>query len=106
VVPLVIAVGGPGAEMRAGRLGHGGLSAGNAWGVTLFGVFLTPVFYYVISVVRGKRKQKGGHADPPHPAPATGPGRQTARDRGKELAGAIRDTWRRTGERMGTDQPP
>ena len=44
VVPLVIAVG-AGAEMRRtlGTVVFSGML-----GVTLFGIFLTPVFYYVI----------------------------------------------------------
>jgi hypothetical protein len=58
VVPLVVSVG-AGAEMRRtlGTAVFGGML-----GVTLFGVFLTPVFYYVIELFndlwRG-RKQTG-----------------------------------------------
>ena len=52
VVPLVIASG-AGAEMRA-VAGHGVF--GGMLGVTLFGLFLTPVFYVVIRgfVTRGE----------------------------------------------------
>ena len=52
VVPLVIAFG-AGAEMRR-TLGMAVFSG--MLGVTLFGIFLTPVFYYVISGL-GKGKQ-------------------------------------------------
>ena len=45
VVPLVALRGGPGAEMRR-TLGTAVFSG--MLGVTLFGIFLTPVFYYVI----------------------------------------------------------
>ena len=51
VVPLVIATG-AGAEMRR-SLGIA-VFAGML-GVTLFGIFLTPVFYYVIQYFGGRR---------------------------------------------------
>jgi Cu/Ag efflux pump CusA len=52
VVPLVVSVG-AGAEMRRtlGTAVFGGML-----GVTLFGIFLTPVFYYVIEWVNDLRK--------------------------------------------------
>ena len=58
VVPLVIAEG-AGAEMRR-SLGTAVFSG--MLGVTLFGIFLTPVFYYVI--------QRFGTAKEPEPLPA------------------------------------
>jgi multidrug efflux pump subunit AcrB len=54
VVPLVISVG-PGAEMRR-TLGTA-VFAGML-GVTLFGIFLTPVFYYVIQWFSDRRTQE------------------------------------------------
>ena len=51
VVPLVIATG-AGAEMRR-ALGIAVFSG--MLGVTLFGIFLTPVFYYVISRLSERR---------------------------------------------------
>ncbi len=68
VVPLVIAAG-AGAEMRR-TLGVAVFSG--MLGVTLFGIFLTPVFFYVISWAsdRKKPKQSGPAADaqgPPKP---------------------------------------
>ena len=53
VVPLVISVG-AGAEMRR-TLGTAVFSG--MLGVTLFGIFLTPVFYYVIQWVKDVRGQ-------------------------------------------------
>src|SRR5262249_561653 len=61
VLPLVIAQG-AGAEMRR-TLGTA-VFAGMI-GVTLFGIFLTPVFYYVVRRVSGPRT--------PAPVPAEGP---------------------------------
>jgi multidrug efflux pump len=58
VVPLVIAEG-AGAEMRR-TLGTAVFSG--MLGVTLFGIFLTPVFFYVIQGVtdwRARRQSKG-----------------------------------------------
>ena len=60
VVPLVLAEG-AGAEMRR-SLGTAVFSG--MLGVTLFGIFLTPVFYYVIQWF-GERKQKGTHTETP-----------------------------------------
>jgi multidrug efflux pump len=57
VVPLVIAFG-AGAEMRR-TLGMAVFSG--MLGVTFFGIFLTPVFYYVISGL-GARKQTASAA--------------------------------------------
>ena len=53
VVPLVIAVG-AGAEMRRtlGTAVFGGML-----GVTMFGIFLTPVFYYVIQWMADMREK-------------------------------------------------
>jgi multidrug efflux pump len=53
VVPLALAVG-AGAEMRS-TLGIAVFSG--MLGVTLFGIFLTPVFYYVVMKLFGKRSQ-------------------------------------------------
>src|SRR5205823_5207507 len=64
VVPLVIATG-AGAEMRR-SLGTAVFSG--MLGVTLFGVFLTPVFYYVIQRFWADPKGRGR----PAPAPADG----------------------------------
>ena len=58
VVPLVIAEG-AGAEMRR-SLGTAVFSG--MLGVTLFGIFLTPVFYYVIQWF-GERKQEQAHPE-------------------------------------------
>src|SRR5205085_6658701 len=54
VVPLVISVG-AGAEMRR-TLGTAVFSG--MLGVTLFGIFLTPVFYYVIQWLNDMRMKK------------------------------------------------
>src|SRR5262249_56554019 len=62
VVPLVLATG-AGAEMRR-TLGTA-VFAGML-GVTLFGIFLTPVFFYVV------RGLTGGRTPPPPPAPPGG----------------------------------
>jgi multidrug efflux pump len=61
VVPLALAVG-AGAEMRS-ALGIAVFSG--MLGVTLFGIFLTPVFYYVIVRLFGQAKapQSAGQAD-------------------------------------------
>ena len=67
VVPLVVATG-AGAEMRR-SLGTAVFSG--MIGVTLFGVFLTPVFYYVIQWIWGA-KPPTPHAAEPSPGPATG----------------------------------
>ena len=64
VVPLVIAQG-AGAEMRR-TLGMAVFSG--MLGVTLFGIFLTPVFYYVIQWFG---KPPAVTAKPPHEAPAS-----------------------------------
>jgi multidrug efflux pump len=59
VVPLVIATG-AGAEMRRSL----GLAVfAGMCGVTLFGIFLTPVFYYVIQWVAGEKR---AHVPPAH----------------------------------------
>jgi multidrug efflux pump subunit AcrB len=63
VVPLVLAEG-AGAEMRR-TLGTAVFSG--MLGVTLFGIFLTPVFYYVIQWIsdrRGTRDDRAGAAPP------------------------------------------
>jgi len=62
VVPLVVATG-AGAEMRSSL----GLAVfAGMCGVTLFGIFLTPVFYYVIARVGGQ-KRGGEQATPETP---------------------------------------
>jgi multidrug efflux pump len=72
VVPLVVATG-AGAEMRR-SLGLAVFSG--MLGVTLFGIFLTPVFYYVLQwfgrppTRPGLTPETGPHAPPP--APQTG----------------------------------
>ncbi len=80
VVPLVIAQG-AGAEMRR-QLGVAVFSG--MLGVTFFGIFLTPVFYYVIQLFSDMRgpKPSGEHAVPPghgadtHGATVVGDGQQ------------------------------
>jgi hypothetical protein len=67
VVPLVLATG-AGAEMRRA------LGVAVFWGmlgVTLFGIFLTPVFFYVIGWF--SRMRPALAAGPPPPAPAEPP---------------------------------
>jgi multidrug efflux pump subunit AcrB len=62
VVPLVFAHG-AGAEMRR-TLGMAVFSG--MLGVTLFGIFLTPVFFYVVRAVTGvPRNSTQGHGDRP-----------------------------------------
>jgi multidrug efflux pump len=73
VFPLVIATG-AGAEMRQ-SLGTAVFSG--MIGVALFGVFLTPVFYYVLMWF-GSRKQ-AGTAPLPQPAASAGDGAGTSR---------------------------
>jgi len=67
VVPLVIATG-PGAEMRQAL---GTAVFFGMLGVTLFGLFLTPVFYVTIRalVIRFRRSKPAAPAVP-HPTPA------------------------------------
>ena len=68
VVPLVVSTG-AGAEMRR-TLGTAVFSG--MLGVTLFGIFLTPVFYFVIqwvSDLRAERRSEG-HRARGMPAPA------------------------------------
>ena len=60
VVPLVIATG-AGAEMRQ-ALGTAVFSG--MLGVTLFGLFLTPVFYVVLRARRRKRQEDGAPSIP------------------------------------------
>jgi hydrophobe/amphiphile efflux-1 (HAE1) family protein len=68
VVPLVVATG-AGAEMRR-SLGTAVFSG--MIGVTLFGIFLTPVFFYVIQWF-GRQPAGAAHGEPgPQPAPSTG----------------------------------
>jgi multidrug efflux pump len=67
VVPLVIASG-AGAEMRR-SLGVAVFSG--MLGVTLFGIFLTPVFFYVIQWFGSRRPAAPPHQDAP-PEPETG----------------------------------
>jgi multidrug efflux pump subunit AcrB len=68
VVPLVMATG-AGAEMRR-SLGTAVFSG--MLGVTLFGIFLTPVFYYVIQRFGGARPAPGAPAFPPGAPSAAG----------------------------------
>jgi multidrug efflux pump len=65
VVPLIIGTG-AGAEMRR-TLGTA-VFAGML-GVTLFGIFLTPVFYYAIQWLADWRESR--HQEPDEPAPAS-----------------------------------
>ena len=65
VVPLVIATG-AGAEMRR-TLGIAVFSG--MLGVTFFGIFLTPVFYYVITAFGGKAKEAAVTEAPGHGHP-------------------------------------
>ena len=65
VVPLVIAEG-AGAEMRR-TLGIAVFSG--MLGVTFFGIFLTPVFYYVITAFGGSHKAAPVPEGPGHDAP-------------------------------------
>ena len=60
VVPLVLSEG-AGAEMRR-TLGTAVFSG--MLGVTLFGIFLTPVFYYVIQWLNDRRPTKTSHPIP------------------------------------------
>ena len=69
VFPLVIAHG-AGAEMRR-TLGTA-VFAGMI-GVTLFGIFLTPVFFYVIRRISGPLSPTMQPADEAHPAKDTAP---------------------------------
>jgi multidrug efflux pump len=73
VVPLALAVG-AGAEMRS-TLGIAVFSG--MLGVTLFGIFLTPVFYYVIVRLVGiapEVARAGTSSSPPPPVPAKADG--------------------------------
>jgi multidrug efflux pump len=67
VYPLVVAVG-AGWEMRR-SLGTAVISG--MIGVTLFGIFLTPVFYYVISKFTKAPETTGHETSPPAAVPAT-----------------------------------
>ena len=86
VIPLVLATG-AGAEMRQ-TLGLAVFSG--MLGVTLFGIFLTPVFFYVLQWF-GKREQTGPlPVDGPDPARALVPVTPPAwRDRGSSGTGNI-----------------
>ncbi|MBM3997902.1 MAG: multidrug efflux RND transporter permease subunit, partial [Planctomycetes bacterium] len=64
VVPLVIATG-AGREMRQSL----GLAVfAGMLGVTLFGIFLTPVFYYGIQLLADKQEAPAASSDPPSPS--------------------------------------
>ena len=65
VVPLVLAEG-AGAEMRRSL---GTAVFAGMLGVTLFGIFLTPVFYYVIQWF-GERKHESRPAENHEPQPS------------------------------------
>jgi multidrug efflux pump len=75
VVPLVIAQG-AGAEMRR-SLGLAVFSG--MLGVTFFGIFLTPVFFYVIQWFTG-RKRNADSTAAPAPEAATEPANSTGRE--------------------------
>jgi HAE1 family hydrophobic/amphiphilic exporter-1 len=66
VVPLVIATG-PGAEMRR-AVGVAVFSG--MLGVTVIGLFLTPVFYVVLRAIRWPRRRQ---ATPAAPSPIMAP---------------------------------
>jgi multidrug efflux pump len=66
VVPLVLAKG-AGAEMRY-ALGVAVFSG--MLGVTFFGIFFTPVFYYVIRRLTARRRTRGTPGDADHPSAA------------------------------------
>jgi multidrug efflux pump len=70
VVPLMLSEG-AGAEMRR-TLGTAVFSG--MLGVTLFGIFLTPVFYYVIQWLKDRRIGRR----PAHPLPAAPSGNGVA----------------------------
>jgi len=78
VVPLVLAEG-AGAEMRR-TLGTAVFSG--MLGVTLFGIFLTPVFYYVIQWFsdRGEQNPSSPAVAPPHGQQGIGPGENGHQD--------------------------
>jgi multidrug efflux pump len=65
VLPLVVAAG-AGAEMRR-SLGLAVFSG--MLGVTIFGIFLTPVFYYVIRRIGERRAPASQHAPTPQSTP-------------------------------------
>src|SRR5438874_10310428 len=67
VIPLVLASG-AGAEMRQ-TLGLAVFSG--MLGVTFFGIFLTPVFYFVIRWITERRRQKSPAAVGAAPEPAS-----------------------------------
>jgi multidrug efflux pump len=69
VLPLVVAEG-AGAEMR--RMLGVAVFAGML-GVTLFGIFLTPVFFYVVRGLAGPRQPRRAPAPVAGPQPAHGP---------------------------------
>jgi hydrophobic/amphiphilic exporter-1 (mainly G- bacteria), HAE1 family len=64
VVPLLIATG-PGAEMRQAL---GTAVFFGMLGVTIFGLFLTPVFYVTLRAITGRRAPKAAPAMPTHAA--------------------------------------
>jgi len=69
VVPLALAVG-AGAEMR--RTLAGSPSFSGMLGVTLFGIFLTPVFYYlVVRLGRQPKARQPVHSNPVVPVPTS-----------------------------------
>jgi hydrophobe/amphiphile efflux-1 (HAE1) family protein len=76
VLPLVFATG-AGAEMRQ-TLGVAVFSG--MVGVTLFGIFLTPVFFYVIQWFTGRRQHGPLHVDGPNPSRALVPVTPSTRD--------------------------
>jgi multidrug efflux pump subunit AcrB len=81
VVPLVLSVG-AGAEMRQ-TLGTAVFSG--MLGVTLFGIFLTPVFYFVIQWLSDKRAERRDALEPPDEEGDGGNGEQ---EHAPELLGA------------------
>jgi len=63
VFPLVVATG-AGAEMRRAL---GAAVFAGMFGVTFFGIFLTPVFYYVVGWLGGSGKAQATPAQPSPP---------------------------------------
>jgi multidrug efflux pump len=70
MVPPYFAAG-AGAEMRRSL---GTAMLWGAFGVTLFGIFLTPVFYYVVDWLSGRGRAKAALAHGPDAAFAPGRG--------------------------------
>jgi multidrug efflux pump len=76
VVPLALAVG-AGAEMRS-TLGIAVFSG--MLGVTIFGIFLTPVFYYLVVRLLGQPRTPASTESHPEPAPPAAPTTQAVEE--------------------------